>query len=95
MSNQRDPSREQSALNARSSSRHQHFSQPNLPSHSNQSALGKGPTHPEVEALFDCVLNDKGKSTDRDFEQDKSSAGNPSIVVNPATPDPPQISFFH
>ncbi|KNZ50337.1 uncharacterized protein VP01_4485g4 [Puccinia sorghi] len=90
MSNWRDPSWEQSALNARSSSRHRNVSQPNLPSHSNQSALGKGPTHLEVEALFDCVLNDKGKLTDHDFKRDESLAGNPSIVVNPATPDPPR-----
>ncbi|KNZ63251.1 hypothetical protein VP01_1167g1 [Puccinia sorghi] len=87
MSDQRDPYQDQSALNARSYSRHPHVSQPNLRSHSAQHGLGKASTHPEVEALFDCVLGNKGKSVDRNNGQDKSLAN--TIIINPPTPVPP------
>ncbi|KNZ57102.1 uncharacterized protein VP01_2240g5 [Puccinia sorghi] len=90
LSARRDSSQDRSALNARSSSRHRHVSQPNLPSHLSQPALGKGTTHPEVEDLFDMVLNDKGKSRDGGIDYDTLLARNPSIIVNPATPDPPR-----
>ncbi|KNZ54712.1 uncharacterized protein VP01_2875g2 [Puccinia sorghi] len=45
-----------------------------------------------VEALFDCVLGDKGKSADCGKKQGKSLPDNPSIVINPPTPFPPQPS---
>ncbi|KNZ50080.1 uncharacterized protein VP01_4609g1, partial [Puccinia sorghi] len=49
-------------------------------------------THPEVEALFDCVIGDKGKSADPRDDQGNASANNPSIVINPPTPVPSQPS---